>query len=103
MKYFTATAVVLFSIFTASLLGAQKLYTWTDESGVLHITDHPPPQKAQLEEVVTYKERTPEEQNAIERRKNKLRRELEQELPLLRPPRQRPWQRRKSLHLRLPV
>jgi hypothetical protein len=79
MKYFIATTILLFSLFTASLLGAQKLYTWTDENGVLHITDHPPPQKAQLEEVVTYKERTPEELNAIERRKNKLRRELDQD------------------------
>jgi colicin import membrane protein len=79
MKFLAATAVMLFCIFTASLLGAQKLYTWTDENGVLNITDQPPPQKAQLEEVVTYKERTPEELNAIERRKNKLRRELDQE------------------------
>jgi hypothetical protein len=79
MKYFTATTILLFCIFTAPLLDAQKLYTWTDENGVLHITDHPPPQKAQLEEVVTYKERTPEELNAIERRKNKLRRELDQD------------------------
>ena len=79
MRVLTATAVLLFCIFTASLLGAQKVYTWTDENGVLHITDHPPPQRAQLEEVVTYKERTPEELNAIERRKNKLRRELDQD------------------------
>ena len=79
MKSFIAAAVMLFSLFTASLLGAQRLYTWTDENGVLHITDHPPPQRAQIEEVVTYKERTPEELNAIQRRKDKLRRELEQE------------------------
>ena len=79
MRFLTATAVLLFCIFTASLLGAQKVYTWTDENGVLHITDHPPPQRAQLEEVVTYKERTPEELNAIKRRKNKLRRELDQD------------------------
>jgi len=79
MRFLTATAVVLFTLFTASLLGAQKLYTWTDENGVLHITDYPPPQRARIEEVVTYKERTPEEQNAIERRKKELRRELEQD------------------------
>ena len=79
MKYFTATTILLFGIFTASLLGAQKLYTWTDENGVLHITDHPPPQRAQIEEVVTYKERTPEEQQAIDRRKRELRRELDQD------------------------
>jgi hypothetical protein len=79
MKYFIATTIMLFSLLTASLLGAQKLYTWTDENGVLHITDHPLPQRAQVEEVVTYKERTPEELNAIERRKKKLRRELDQD------------------------
>ena len=79
MRFLATTAVLLFCIFTASLLGAQKLYTWTDENGVLHITDSPPPQKAQLEDVVTYKERTPEEQRDIERRKNKLRRELDQD------------------------
>ncbi len=79
MRFLTATAIVLFSLCTASLLGAQKLYTWTDENGVLHITDHPPPQRAQIEEVVTYKERTPEEQQAIDRRKRELRRELDQD------------------------
>lgn len=79
MKYCMATIILLFSLLTAAHLGAQKLYTWTDENGVLHITDHPPPQSAQIEDVVTYKERTPEELNAIERRKNKLRRVLDQE------------------------
>ena len=79
MKFLAATAVMLFCIFTASLLGAQKLYTWTDENGVLNITDQPPPQKAQLEEVVTYKERTPEEQNAIQRKKDSIRREFKRQ------------------------
>ena len=79
MRFLIAMAILLFSLFIASLLGAQKLYTWTDENGVLHITDHPPPPRAQVEEVVTYKERTPEELNAIQRRKNKLRQELDQE------------------------
>ena len=55
---------------------AQKLYTWTDENGILHITDHPPPQRAQIEEVVTYKERTPEEQQAIDREAGRLTREI---------------------------
>jgi hypothetical protein len=70
---------MLFSLFAASLLGAQKLYTWTDENGVLHITEQPPPKSAKVEDVRTYKERTPEELEAIERRKEKLRRELERE------------------------
>ena len=80
MRFLIATAILLFSLFTASLLGAQKLYTWTDENGVLHITDHPPPQRSQIEEVVTYRERTPAELNAIQRRKDNLRRELDQDI-----------------------
>ena len=79
MRVLTATAVLLFCIFTASLLGAQKLYTWTDENGVLHITEQPPPNSAKVEDVVTYREKTPEELAAIEHRKEKIRREFERQ------------------------
>jgi len=82
MKYIIATSIVLFGLCIASLPGAQKLYTWTDENGVLHITDQPPPQKAQIEDVMTYKERTPEELEAVQRRKDQLRRKLDQDLQL---------------------
>ena len=78
MKYFIATALLLFSLFAATILGAQKLYTWTDENGVLHITEQPPPKSAKVEDVVTYKERTPEELEAIERNKDNIRREFGQ-------------------------
>ena len=79
MKYFIATAIILFSLFAATILGAQKLYTWTDENGVLHITEQPPPKSAKVEDVVTYKERTPEELEAIEREKDNIRREFERQ------------------------
>jgi len=80
MKYLIATCMVIISLGIVSPSGAQKLYTWTDENGVLHITDQPPPKKARVEDVMTYKERTPEELEAIQRRKEQLRRQLDQDL-----------------------
>ena len=80
MKYIIAISIMLFSMGIASMPGAQKLYTWTDENGVLHITDTPPPQKAQIEDVMTYRERTPEELKAIQQRKDQLRRDLDQDI-----------------------
>jgi len=78
MKFFIATVIMLlFSLLAAPLLGAQKLYTWTDENGVLHITEQPPPKSAKVEDIMTYKERTPEELEAIERSKNKERRKFD--------------------------
>ena len=79
MKYFIATTIILFSLLAATILGAQKLYTWTDENGVLHITEQPPPNSAKVEDVITYREKTPEELAAIERRKEKIRREFERQ------------------------
>jgi hypothetical protein len=76
MKYFIAAAIILFSLFAATILGAQKLYTWTDENGVLHIT---PPNSAKVENVMTYKEKTPEELEAIKREKDNIRREFERQ------------------------
>lgn len=37
---------------------ADRLYTWTDEQGVTHITEHPPPAKGKLQDVLDYSQRT---------------------------------------------
>ena len=79
MKFFIVTAILLLGLLTAAHLGAQKLYTWTDENGVLHITEQPPPKSAKVEDVMTYKEKTPEELEAIEREKNNIRRKFERQ------------------------
>ncbi len=79
MKYFIAISIVLLSLCIVSLPGAQKLYTWTDDNGVMHITDQPPPQKAQIKDVMTYTKRTPEEMESIQRRKDQLRHSLKQD------------------------
>ena len=52
MKYFISATIFIFCIFAASITGAQKLYTWTDENGNLHITQEPPPKSAKVEDVV---------------------------------------------------
>lgn len=79
MKFFIATAILLLSLFTVSHLGAQKIYTWTDENGVLHITEQPPPKSAKVEDVMTYKEKTPAELEAMQREKDAIRREFERQ------------------------
>ena len=79
MKYFIAAAILIFCIFAASMTGAQTLYTWTDENGNLHITEKPPPKTAKIEEKVNYKERSPEEEAARQRRSEAFRQRLEQD------------------------
>lgn len=54
MKYFLSGITVLLLFSVVSYLGAAKLYTWTDESGTLHITEKPPPENAKLKNVLKY-------------------------------------------------
>jgi hypothetical protein len=65
--------VLLLAILGVSHLNAQNIYTWTDAKGVTHITDQPPPQNATVEDVVKFKEKSPQELEAIEHRKEQLR------------------------------
>jgi hypothetical protein len=37
------TAVVLILVFAGTLAEAQKMYKWTDENGVVHFSETPPP------------------------------------------------------------
>ena len=79
MKFLSLAAA--FSIFIASVchLEAQQIYTWTDENGVTHITDQPPPKEARVEDVIQYKEKTPQEEAAIERKIEALRKSNERQ------------------------
>ena len=79
MKPIKLSVVLLLILFAGSNLGAQKLYTWTDEKGVLHITDNPPPKRARIKDVTKYREKTPQEIDAIQREKEDLRRKYEKE------------------------
>ena len=75
-------AISLFLTLLADLsLSAQKLYTWTDENGVVHLSDQPPPKEDTVEnvEVTRYNEKTPQELEAIQNEKEALRRKFDKE------------------------
>ena len=81
MKYLCMSIGMLLTLLAALSLNAQKLYTWTDENGVVHLTDQPPPDKDRVENVeeIRYEEKTPQDIEAIQHRKENLRRQLERE------------------------
>ncbi len=54
MKYFLTGIWVILSFVMAAELAADKVYTWTDENGKLHITQEPPPKKAKLKDTMDY-------------------------------------------------
>jgi hypothetical protein len=54
MKYFLTGIWVILSFVMTAELAADKVYTWTDENGNLHITQEPPPKKAKIKETMDY-------------------------------------------------
>jgi hypothetical protein len=81
MKIFTISVGLLLSLSAALSLSAQTIYTWTDGNGIVHIADQPPPKTDRLEdvEVIKYEEKTPQEMEAIQHKKESLRRQLDRE------------------------
>lgn len=81
MKFFSLMVGLLLSLLITINLNAQKLYTWTDENGVLHITDQPPSKinKVKDIEVIQYQEKSLQELEAIENKKKILQRKLNKE------------------------
>ena len=77
MKIIIPAVAFLIAVSGATVPGAQKLYTWIDAQGVTHITDEPPPKKARVEDVTSYSEKSPQEIDAIERKKQQLREQYE--------------------------
>lgn len=73
MKLAVFFIVILFSTVMTFTVVAENLYTWTDSSGKLHITDEAPPQNAIVKEIFRYEARKtdsfqapkPKEQNTI--------------------------------------
>ena len=55
MKYLLVGIILMLLFFVNTEVSADKLYTWTDAKGNLHITEHPPPQNAKTRDVMTYK------------------------------------------------
>ncbi len=81
MKPFTILVGLLLTLLAALSLNAQKLYTWTDESGIVHLADQPPSEIERVEdvEVITYEEKTPQEIEAIQHKRENLRRKFDRE------------------------
>lgn len=81
MKPFLIAISFFLTLLAGLSLNAQKLYTWTDENGVVHLSDQPPPEKDTVEnfEVTRYNEKTPQELEAIENEKETLRRKFDKE------------------------
>jgi len=81
MKPFCIAVGLLLTLLATLSLNAQKLYTWTDENGVVHLADQPPPKTDKVEdvEVIKYEEKTPQEIEAIQHKRENLRRKLDRE------------------------
>lgn len=58
MKYLLWGMFLGLLFFVTPNLSADKLYTWTDENGNLHITEDPPPKNAKTNDVMTYRPQT---------------------------------------------
>jgi len=80
MKYLLMGIPLMLLFFVNTEVSADKLYTWTDAKGNLHITEHPPPKAAKTKEVMTYKPQTQAQIQKIEEAKR--REELQDETAL---------------------
>ena len=58
MKYLLTWISLTLLLFVTAELSADKLYTWTDEKGNVHITQDPPPKNAKTTKVMTYQPQT---------------------------------------------
>jgi len=56
-----AVLAILLLFLSSPDLDAGKIYQWTDENGVLHLTNLPPPQDAAIQEIIQYQEKTAQE------------------------------------------
>jgi chromosome segregation ATPase len=79
VKFTIITICCLMAISGVPQLYGQQIYTWIDENGITHITDQAPPKKARVEDVIKYKEKTAQEQDAIERKIEKVRKSNERQ------------------------
>lgn len=73
------TTVFLLAILLATDPCAQQIYTWTDENGVTHLSDHAPPKNTNVKEVLNYKQKTPQEQAALEHRIEQERKSIQRQ------------------------
>jgi hypothetical protein len=61
MKLLGIGFIIVFFFATTGPLSADKVYTWTDKDGNVPITDQPPPQSANVRDVIKYKPKSEKE------------------------------------------
>ncbi len=75
MKFSKKYIPLLIVWFWCINLNAGKMYTWTDENGIIHITENPPPRSGRLEEVIEYTPKTEKEIQEIRHNQDSKRKE----------------------------
>ena len=80
MKYLLMGISLMLLFFVDTEASADRLYTWTDAKGNLHITEHPPPKAAKTKDVMTYQPQTKAQIEKIEEAER--RKELQDETAL---------------------
>ena len=61
---------------------ADRMYTWTDDQGVTHITKQPPPSKTKTDNVIHYKPQTEEQIRATQQEAEKQERQYDKQRKL---------------------
>jgi hypothetical protein len=73
MKAIRLSLVIFMCLLPVLGSNAGKVYTWTDEKGVTHITETPPPPNARDRDVIEYVPKTKEEEAAIRQQQQQSR------------------------------
>lgn len=58
MKLLTLFLIIAITCICSTPAAAGKIYTWTDENGISHISEKPPPSSEKIDEVIEYTPRT---------------------------------------------
>jgi uncharacterized coiled-coil DUF342 family protein len=69
MNIFKPYVLIIMISLCGPVLAAEKVYTWADENGVIHITDKRPPKNGRLKDVIQYQPKTEEEIREIQQKK----------------------------------
>ena len=77
MKTGITLIFAFFLLCGSHILSAQTLFTWTDEAGVVHITENKPPEGIQIEEKLHYQKQPSKRPLEIEENRKKGQTDLE--------------------------
>jgi hypothetical protein len=61
MKFSQIPAVILLLFLSHPELNAETMYKWTDENGVIHLTNQRPPGEIAIQKIISYEDRTAKE------------------------------------------